>query len=93
MRFLTTIFAVLMSLSLSWSALACEGAGANKHVGMVTQVDAGKKTFTIKDAETQKPITFSANEAIISGLKGYSGKVLVSYEENAEGLKATGVTF
>lgn len=95
MRKLHLLIVMFISLGFSWSVFACEGAGENKHVGLVTQVDPGKKTFTIKDAETQSPITFTANDEIIKGLKGYTGKVLVSYEggNKSGALKATGVTF
>lgn len=73
---------------------ACSAAGDSKHIGSVTSVDQKAKKFTIKDAETQGPITFTATDEIIDSLKNHKGRVLVNFEKTSEGgLKATGVTF
>lgn len=75
------------------SAMACESMGPNAHMGQVTAVDTSKGTFTIKDAESNSPITFSASSDIINGLKDAKGMVKVNYEEQGEILTALGVTF
>lgn len=78
------------------TGMACSAAGPNSHVGNVLSVDAGKKTFTIRDAETSSPITFVVvDKKIINSLKDLKGNVMVNYEENDEGgdLVAVGVTF
>lgn len=89
--------AVLLSTSLalaSGAALACGGANSGKHMGNVTSVNPEAKTFTIRDAETSKSITFKANDEIMKGLKKASGSIMVNFEENTEGaLQATGVSF
>jgi len=77
---------------MSW---ACDGAGPSSHVGIINSVDAGGKTLTIIDAQTQKPIKFTANNEIIDGLKDAKGSVMVNYEkvDGSSNLKAVGVTF
>ncbi len=94
MRNFTLSFLLVVALGLPLSALACSGAGNNKHIGNLTGVDAKNQTFTIQDAETRNRITFIADKEILKGLKGFKGRVMVSYEEDAGGdLKALGVTF
>lgn len=74
----------------SW---ACDGAGPATHIGKVTAVDAAAKKFTIKDVQSQGPITFTATEEIIKGLTGAKGMVTVKYHEQDGALTALGVTF
>ncbi len=85
----------LMSLLVigSASAVACESMGPSAHVGQVTSIDSGKGTFTIMDAESRSPITFTASSDIISGLKDAKGMVKVNFEEQGKNLNAVGVTF
>ncbi len=91
--FNVALMSAVLSLA-SGAALACGGANSGKHVGNVTSINPDGKTFTIRDAETSKPITFKANADIIKGLKKAGGSVVVNFEENTEGgLQATGVTF
>ena len=77
------------------AVLACGGMASGKHKGDVVAVDSGAKTFTIRDAETRSPITFSANDEIVSAVaKSNDATVMVNFEETAEGgLRAVGVTF
>lgn len=78
----------------SGAVLACDGMGPAKHMGQLMSVDAAKHTFTIRDAQSSSPITFVANQEIITGLKGFAGSLMVNYEETDKGgLKAVGVTF
>lgn len=82
------------TLFVAGAALACESMGPATHMGQLLSVDAGKHTFTIRDAESSSPITFIATEEIITGLKGFAGSLMVNYEENDKGdLNAVGVTF
>ena len=83
---------IIVAPVIGW---ACDGAGPSTHVGMIHSVDAGSKTFTIIDAQTQKPIKFTANNEIIDGLKNAKGSIMVNYEEvnGNSNLKAVGVTF
>lgn len=89
--FLKLILAgALFAPALTW---ACDAAGPSTHIGNVLSVDAGNKTFTIQDAQSNSPITFAANNEILSGLKEAKGSIMVNYEESESGLTAVGVTF
>lgn len=72
---------------------ACDGAGPATHIGKVTAIDAAGKKFTIKDVQSQGPITFSATDDIIKGVQGAKGMVTVKYQEKDGALTAVGVTF
>lgn len=75
-------------------AMACGGAASGKHIGEVTAMNSEGKTFTIRDMESRKAITFQANPEIITAVQENKGTVMVNYEENDEGaLVAVGVTF
>lgn len=75
-------------------SLACDGAGPATHIGKVTAVDPVGKKFTIKDVQSQGPITFTASDDILKGIKDAKGIVTVKYEEEGNGAyKALGVTF
>lgn len=92
----TLVAAVLSTgLALPVAALACGGVASGKHMGDVVAVDSSAKTFTIRDAETRSPITFTANEEIVAAVaKSNDATVMVNFEETAEGgLRALGVTF
>jgi Cu/Ag efflux protein CusF len=60
--------------------LACKSAGPNKHIGIITSVDAGGKTFTLRDAETDHLMTFAVTEKILQDLK-VEDRVMVSFKE------------
>jgi len=78
----------------SGSVMACDGMGKSTHAGQIMSIDAAKHTFTIRDAQTQSPITFTANDEIMTGLQGASGSIMVNYTEEENGdLNAVGVTF
>ena len=70
---------VLGSVTTTW---ACKSAGPNKHVGSVTAIDAKAKTFTIRDAETDHPMTFEATDKILNEIK-INDRVMVGYKEEA----------
>jgi hypothetical protein len=88
---ITAIFASLFASSV---VMACDAMGPSKHMGQLMSINAEKNTFTIRDAQSQSPLTFNANNDILTGLKSASGSIMVNYEENdAGGLNAVGVTF
>jgi hypothetical protein len=93
----TTILTIALFLGTLFGAnatLACESMGPSTHMGSLMSVDAGNRTFTIRDAQSRSPITFVATEEIITGLKGFAGSLMVNYKEGADGgLNAVGVTF
>ena len=81
-------------VTMSGSVLACGGENSGKHIGNITAVNQNGGTFTIRDMESNSPITFKANSEIMTAVTGASGHVMVNYEENDEGaLVAVGVTF
>jgi hypothetical protein len=95
MKLASIIKATVLSavVALPMGALACEGMGPNVHVGNVVSIDAKKNTFTIKDAQSQSPVTFTASQDIINALHNMTGVVRVNYAKDDTQLKAVGVTF
>lgn len=77
----STLFVAL--LFSSNALFACGGEDSGKHIGTVSKV--GASSFTIRDLETNKPITFSASKNILDELKHSKRQVLVNYEKNAAG--------
>lgn len=82
------VLLMAVALGFAGSALACEGAGHNKHVGDVTKVDTMAGTFTIRDLETNAPITFKASKEILDHAAQAKGQVMVGYEKSGNTLKA-----
>lgn len=83
-----SLIAVLLTAFLltaaGGSALACEMAGKNKHIGNIVAVDPAGKSFVILDAETRSEIRFVASQETLSSL-AVDDQVQVSYEESAGG--------
>ena len=75
---LVTVF-LLGGVAPTW---ACEGAGPNKHIGGITAIDVKTGTFTIRDAETNRLITFEATDLMLKEIN-ISDRILVSYKEDA----------
>jgi hypothetical protein len=73
------------------AALACTVAGPKTHIGALTDADPANGTFSILDAETQQPLTFSAEPQVIDSLVGKQGPVRVEFEEAGDALTATDV--
>ena len=85
---------VASSILASGTVLACDAMGPSAHMGQLMSVNTAHSTFTIRDAQTQSPITFTANDEIMTGLKGASGSIMVNYMKEEDGnLNAVGVTF
>ncbi|MFZ5877587.1 MAG: hypothetical protein ACOYXU_14470 [Nitrospirota bacterium] len=88
MRRVLTILAAGAALALTLAqppvAAACKGAGAFKHVGVVTAVDSAALTVTIKDAETGDPVTFSATAEQLKAVKP-GDEVLIGFFEEKDG--------
>jgi hypothetical protein len=93
-RIILTGTLLLGALLGASAAQACDGMGPSTHMGQLMSLDTAKHTFTIRDAQSSGPITFVATDEIITGLKDFTGSLMVNYEENDDGgLKAVGVTF
>jgi len=87
------IAAALAASLFSATTLACDAMGPSTHMGQLMSVDPASNTFTIRDAQSGGPITFSADADVLKALKAHSGSVMVNYEETDEGNKAVGVSF
>lgn len=82
------ILLISTALGFSGGVWACDGAGHNKHIGNVTNVDVQAGTFTILDMETNAPITFKASKEVLKEASGAKGPVTVAYEKSGESLQA-----
>ena len=92
-RVMIPLLASVILMSMSAAGWACKMAGNNKHVGEVTKVDQVSGTFTIRDAETNAPIVFSANREILSNAQHAQGQVMVSYENREKKLVAVDINY
>ncbi len=88
MKRLFNVICVSSLLLVAGGAWACTGAGHNKHVGDVTMVDKLAGTFTIHDMESDGPITFTADQAVLQNASQAKGQVTVSFEKKGDKLKA-----
>jgi len=85
-----SIAAMMMAgLALSTSAYACDAAGPNTHVGQVLSVDGNH--FTIRDAQTGGPISFTAGEKMQSSLPAPGDNVSIKYSGDEKELIAESV--
>ena len=75
------------------SSLACSALGPNKHVGTVIGLDTAAQTITVLDAQSNQPITFLANEKILSEVKNAKGRIIVDYEAEGAQLRAIGIQY
>jgi len=66
------------SLGISTSQ-ACSSLGVGKHFGLVTAVNSAAGTFTIMDAETRKPIQFTASPELLEMIQK-DDKIIMRYE-------------
>ncbi len=88
---ISSALAVFLGLAAN-GVMACGGEESGKHIGSVLKVNADNSTFTIRDAETNSPITFSASKDIMKEVGQASGRVVINYEEDDEGaLVAVGI--
>lgn len=84
-----TLF-ITLSLGLS-TGFACSAMGPNTHVGTILNVDSEARTLTIQDVETNKPITFAVNDALLMKLASAKGQVIVRYSGADGKLVATDI--
>ncbi len=75
------------------SSLACTALGPNKHVGTVIGLDSAAQTITVLDVQLNRPITFLANEKILSEVKNAKGQIIVDYEAEGTQLRAIGIQY
>lgn len=91
-QFLTVVWlaAFLATPIAAWS---CSAAGENTHVGELIAVNVEINSFTIRDAESQSPITFISDDNVIEALKNIKGMVQVLYQEEGHQLRAIDVAY
>ncbi len=80
--------AVLMAPAASQ---ACSALGPNKHVGTVIGLDAAAQTITVLDAQTRQPVTFLANEELLSQARNAKGRIIVDYQTEGTQLRAISI--
>lgn len=68
---------------LANSAIACGGEESGKHIGNIDKIN--QSSFTIQDLESNKLITFSANNNLLDKLKLTNSRIHVKYEKNDAG--------
>src|SRR5439155_25844317 len=73
---------------LAAPALACDSAGPNTHVGVVTAVDRARSTLTLRDAETGGALTFVARPGLLRGI-GPNDAVSVTFPAEGKTPRAT----
>ena len=79
--------ALLLALMGAWggtAAWACSAVGPEAHVGQVVAVDPRAGTFTLRDAETGRPITFRAGPELLRKV-AVGRQVLVRYRPREDG--------
>ena len=74
-------------------AWACGGADSNRHAGVILGVVEAGQSFTILDMESNRPITFLADDTLISRVSEAKGRVLVEFDSDGANLTATDVRF
>jgi len=85
-----SIAAMMMTgLALSPSVYACDAAGPNTHVGQVLSVDGNH--FTIRDAQSGGPISFTAGEKMQGSLPAPGDNVSIKYSGDEKDLIAESV--
>ncbi len=89
-RLYTLALAILVTMFAPPPALACEAAGPNAHVGIVTAVDHTRSTLTLKDAQTGKPLTFRARPDLLRGI-ATKDAVTVGFAPEGKALRATSI--
>jgi hypothetical protein len=90
---LRRVFSLALLLVLAATpiaAFACESAGPNTHVGVVTAIDSAKQSLSLKDAESGKVLTFSASADLLKGIAPRD-QVIIVYAAEGKTLRATSI--
>jgi hypothetical protein len=92
MKNATAVAGLLAAILLApASSQACSALGPNKHVGTVIGLDASAQTITVLDAQTRQPVTFLANEELLSQARNAKGQIIVDYEAEGTQLRAISI--
>lgn len=60
---------VMVVVAVAGPTWACDALGPNRHIGVVTKIDPSTHSFTIIDAQRNKPMTFTAPKKILDALR------------------------
>lgn len=85
MKFRLGLLIGALLLALPALSLACSNLGPNTHAGIVKGIDLEEKTLTLIDAESGKPITFTASPSFLSPLE-INNRVIVTFRSEERGL-------
>jgi len=80
---------LVAGMALSTSAYACDAAGPHTHVGQVLSVDGNH--FTIRDAQSGGPISFTASKDMQGSMPATGDGVTVKYSDDKKGLVAQSI--
>ncbi len=67
---------------------ACQSAGPNSHVGIITAIELKGHTLTLKDAETGTPMVFKTAFYLLKTVK-VNQEVMITYEMTGKQMTAT----
>ena len=87
MRYIVVLGFIVLVLAFATPSPACESAGPNTHIGVVTAIDGKAGTFALKDAESRMDLTFRATADQLRGL-AVGDEVMVTYAEEGKALRA-----
>jgi len=75
----TVLFGFIVA---SLPAMACSNLGADKHLGVVQNIDAAKGELTVIDAESQQPIVFIIDAEALKGVKPNDTVIITFKSDN-----------
>jgi hypothetical protein len=86
LAYLVLALTLFVSLSPAW---ACDTAGPNTHLGVITAVDGG--SVTLKDAQTGQHLKFVASPQLLKGV-AVKDQVAIVFTPEGKTLRATAIT-
>ncbi len=82
-----SILVLVFTLSVGLPSWGCDAMGPNRHVGLVTKIDPQAGTFTIIDAQMEKPLTFTAEKKILDAVK-LNSSFIITFRMDGKQMKA-----
>jgi len=81
---------VIVASAISLPSWACDALGPNRHLGVVTKMDPTTHSFTIKDAQRSKTITFTAPKELLDRLQ-LEQEFLVTFRMESQQMQAVAI--
>ena len=88
MKMLMLLVAITFGSLVSFASLACGGPDSTTHVGELLSVDKNGGQFTIHDVMLDAPISFVADDQMLSNLESVIGMIQVDFEKQGNQLRA-----